>query len=224
VLRPSQDYSALGNQTAPTEAGQPGRSPRPAVGGAPEETLASLVARDSRRLAFGDALGRLVGLPLVGRYITHAMRLPNRVRFLSTRVTRLHAWLLGRARGRVRRSWLFAAGQPVLSLTTIGRRSGEPRTTAVACFVDGEHLVLAGMNLGLERNPAWALNLEATPSATIEVAGETVGVMARRATGEEAVRLWRRWVELQPSAEAVRRIASREIPLFVLARRDSPAL
>lgn len=188
------------------------------LAGTPEETLASLVAADSRRRAFGDALGRLVGLPLLGRSITRAMRLPNRARFLSTRVTRLHAWLLGRARGRMRRSWLFAAGQPVLSLTTIGRRSGEPRTTAVACFVDGEELVLAGMNLGLERNPAWALNLEATPRATIEIAGKTVGVVARRATGEEAARLWRRWVQLQPSAEAVRRIAAREIPLFVLTR------
>lgn len=79
------------------------------------------------------------------------------------------------------------------------------------------------MNLGLERNPAWALNLEAMPSATIEVAGETVGVVARRASGDEAARLWRRWVQLQPSAEPVRRIASREIPLFVLTRRDRPA-
>jgi deazaflavin-dependent oxidoreductase (nitroreductase family) len=120
----------------------------------------------------------------------------------------------------MRRSWLFAAGQPVLSLTTIGRRSGETRTTAVACFVDGDDLVLAGMNLGLERNPAWALNLEAAPSATIEVAGQAIGVVGRRATGEEASRLWRRWVEIQPSADAVRRIASREIPLFVLTHRD----
>jgi deazaflavin-dependent oxidoreductase (nitroreductase family) len=186
----------------------------------PEATLASLVAHDSRQRAFGGLLGRLVDLPLIGESIARAMRLPNRARFLSTRVTRLHAWLLRRARGRMRRSWLFAAGQPVLSLTTIGRRSGEPRTTAVACFVDGDDLVLAGMNLGLHRNPAWALNLEASPSATIEVAGEAVGVVARRATGQEAVRLWHRWLELQPSAEAVHRIASRVIPLFVLTRRD----
>lgn len=149
------------------------------------------------------------------------MRLPNRVPLLSTRVTRLHAWLLRRARGRLRRSWLFAAGQPVLSLTTTGRRSGEPRTTAVACFVDDDELVLAGMNLGLERDPAWALNLEANPNATIELAGTTVAVVARRAAGEEAARLWRAWAQLQPSAPAIRRIASREIPLFVLARADA---
>jgi deazaflavin-dependent oxidoreductase (nitroreductase family) len=186
-----------------------------------QATLADLVARHSRSRAFGKVLGWLVDLPLIGDGMARVMRLPNRVRFVSMRVTRFHAWVLGRAGGRLRRSWLFAAGQPVLSLTTIGRRSGDARTTAVACFVDHDDLVLAGMNLGVERNPAWALNLEANPSATIELAGETVGVVARRASGEEAARLWRRWAQLQPSAETIRRIASREIPLFVLARDDS---
>jgi deazaflavin-dependent oxidoreductase (nitroreductase family) len=185
----------MGTQIAAAEAG---RSPQSALWDAPQATLASLVAHDSRRRAFGGLIGRLVNLPLIGESIVRAMRLPNRARFLSTRVTRLHAWLLLRARGRMRRSWLFAAGQPVLSLTTIGRRSGEPRTTAVACFVEGDDLVLAGMNLGLHRSPAWALNLEASPSATIEVAGKAVGVVARRAAGEEAVRLWHRWLKLQP--------------------------
>jgi deazaflavin-dependent oxidoreductase (nitroreductase family) len=135
-------------------------------------------------------------------------------------VTRFHAWLLRRTGGRLRRSWLFAAGQPVLALTTIGRRSGRPRSTAVVGFAAGEDLALAAMNLGLERHPSWALNLEANPHATIEVRGQRIPVTATRATGEDAVRLWRRWVELQPSAEAFRQLAGREIPLFVLTRRD----
>jgi deazaflavin-dependent oxidoreductase (nitroreductase family) len=145
-----------------------------------------------------------------------ATRAPNKIRFLSTRVTRFHAWLLRLSRGRLRRSWLLAAGQPVLALTTVGRRSGLPRSTAVACFTHGDELVVAGMNLGLPRNPAWALKLEANPEATIEVGGQKIPVRARRATDDEAVRLWWRWVELQPSAEAFR--PGREIPLFVLTR------
>jgi deazaflavin-dependent oxidoreductase (nitroreductase family) len=189
------------------------------VANAGQPSLAVLVRQHSRPRLFGNVLGVLVELPLVGGLLARTMRLPNRVGFLSTRVTRFHAWLLRRARGRLRRSWLFAAGQPVLALTTIGRRSGEPRTTAVACFVDGDDLVLAGMNLGLDRNPAWAFNLEANPDATIELGGSAIEVRARRATGDDAERLWRRWAELQPSAQGLRRIASRQIPLFVLARR-----
>ena len=76
------------------------------------------------------------------------------------------------------------------------------------------------MNLGRRRNPAWALNLEADPSAEIVVGGRAVGVTARRSTGEEHSRLWHRWLELQPSAEAFRDLAGREIPIFVLTRRS----
>jgi deazaflavin-dependent oxidoreductase (nitroreductase family) len=115
---------------------------------------------------------------------------------------------------------VFAAGQPVLALTTVGRRSGLPRSTAVACFTDGDDLVVAGMNLGVSRHPAWALNLESNPNATIEVGGQRIPVTARRATDGEAAQLWRRWLELQPSADAFRELAGREIPLFVLVRRS----
>ena len=60
---------------------------------------------------------------------------------------------------------------------------------------------------------------EADPRARITVRGKTIDVMARRATGAERSRLWQRWLELQPSAEAFRELAGREIPIFVLARR-----
>jgi deazaflavin-dependent oxidoreductase (nitroreductase family) len=75
------------------------------------------------------------------------------------------------------------------------------------------------MNLGVSRDPAWALNLEAHPEATIEIGGKEFEVLAARAAGEEAERLWSRWLELQPSAGAFRDLAGRQIPLFVLAER-----
>jgi deazaflavin-dependent oxidoreductase (nitroreductase family) len=77
------------------------------------------------------------------------------------------------------------------------------------------------MNLGVSRHPAWALNLESNPNATIEVGGQRIPVTARCATDGDAAQLWRRWLELQPSADAFRELAGREIPLFVLVRRPS---
>jgi deazaflavin-dependent oxidoreductase (nitroreductase family) len=180
-------------------------------------SLGALVEAQSRRRPFGVLLGRLVELPLIGPLLLRLGRLPNTLPG-SSRVTRFHAWLLRRSGGRLQRSWLFAAGQPVLSLTTTGRKSGLPRSTAVACFAEDGDLAIAGMNLGVARDPAWALNLDAQPAATIEVRGERIPVVARRARGEEAERLWGRWVELQPSAPAFRELAGREIPLFVLTR------
>lgn len=110
-----------------------------------------------------------------------------------------------------------------MSITTTGRRSGKPRTTAVAYFRDGEAVVTTAANLGSERDPAWALNLEANPCATVVIRGERRRVRARRARGEERERLWARWAELQRPAEAVQAIAGREIPVFVLepAERDA---
>jgi F420H(2)-dependent quinone reductase len=112
-------------------------------------------------------VGWLVDLPLVGPWLARLGRLPTRVPVITARITRFHSWLLRRSGGRLQRSWLFATGQPVVSLTTVGRKSGRPRSTAVACFVDGDDLVLAGMNLGRSRDPAWALNLTANPQARI---------------------------------------------------------
>jgi deazaflavin-dependent oxidoreductase (nitroreductase family) len=180
------------------------------------EPLGWLIERDSRRRGLGRLLGLLVELPVLGRPIARMTRAPITVRFLSTRVTRLHAMLLRLSRGRLRRSWVFAGGQPVLALTTTGRRTGQPRTTAVACFVHEENLVIAAMNLGVQRLPAWALNLQANPNAIVDVGGHRLPVRARPACGNEARALWQRWVELQPSASAFQDIAGRRIPLFVL--------
>jgi deazaflavin-dependent oxidoreductase (nitroreductase family) len=182
--------------------------------------LAKLVETASRRRRFGILLAWLVELPLIGPGLARMTRAPIRIRFVSTRVTRFHAWTLRLAGGRLRRSWLFAAGQPVLALTTTGRKSGLPRSTAVACFSGGDDLVVAGMNLGLSRHPAWALNLDANPEAIIDISGQKIAVTARRATDDEAARLWRRWLDLQPSAESFRELAGRDIPLFVLTRPD----
>ena len=181
-----------------------------------QRELADLVRELSRPRRFGRLLGWLVALPGVGGIVARVTRAPLKLRPVSTRITRLHARLLRLSRGRLRRSWTFAAGQPVIALTTTGRRSGAKRTTAVACFVDGDELVLAGMNLGMTRNPSWALNLDADSRAAIDVAGRQIQVVATPAKGSRRDELWRRWVSLQPSAVAFQDLAGREIPLFTL--------
>lgn len=124
--------------------------------------------------------------------------------------------LLRASRGRVNRSWAFAFGQRVTPITTIGRRTGKPRTTVVAYFHEADKIITTAANLGNERDPDWALNLEANPEATIILGGRHRRVRARRARGVERERLWARWEELQPPAKGVAAIAGREIPVFVL--------
>jgi F420H(2)-dependent quinone reductase len=148
--------------------------------------------------------------------LARLIRLLGRPRWIATRVTRLHAAVLRASNGRIKRSWAFALGQQVMSITTTGRRSGRPRSTAVAYFRDGDSLVTTAANLGNAKDPAWALNLEANPEVTVVIGGERRRMRARRARGAERARLWARWEELQPPARGAAAIAGRQIPVFVL--------
>lgn len=81
-------------------------------------------------------------------------------------------------------------------LTTIGRRSGSERSVIIGYLEDGPNLVTLAMNGWAEPDPAWWLNLQAYPKATVELAGGSRQVRARAAEGEERSRLWTRWNEL----------------------------
>ncbi len=140
------------------------------------------------------------------------MRLLTRTR-LQPHVGRLHARVLGRAGGR--RS-VLAGGQPVLALTTTGRRSGARRSTVVAYVAVGDAYAVGALNLGSDRDPAWALNLEADPRAEVQVAGERVAVLARRAAGAEADALWQAFVGQFGQIAATLAIVRREPPVYVL--------
>ena len=151
--------------------------------------------------------------------LARLIRFSSQPKWITTRFTRLHAAILRASKGHIRRSRAFALGQHVMSITTVGRRSGKRRSTVVAYFYDGDSIVTTAANLGNTRDPAWALNLQANPEATVFVGGQRRSMRARQARGAERERLWARWVELQPLAKGAAAIAGREIPVFVLQAR-----
>jgi len=151
-----------------------------------------------------------------------AARLTNllsRPRALSTRATRLHARVLRATRGRVGARNPIAPRQRVLALTTRGRRSGARRSTAVGYLEDGDRTVLVASNAGLDRPPAWWLNLREHPEAEIDVGGDRRAVLARAATQEERERLWPRVLAQFEGFDSYEAFTEREIPLVVLERR-----
>src|SRR5690348_6305165 len=99
------------------------------------------------------------------------LRQLTRFRRLQPQVGRWHASILKRSHGRISRSLLLAGGQPVLALTTTGRRSGRPRSTTVAYLKRDDAYIVAPLNLGSDQHPGWLLNLRADPFATIDVRG-----------------------------------------------------
>ena len=110
-------------------------------------------------------------------------------------------------------------GNPILLLTTTGRKSGQPRTAPVIYMPDRDRMVIIGTNAGNLRTPAWALNLEARPDAEVEVRRRRLPVRARVATGDERAELWRRFTETYSGFDDYAANVTRDIHLFVLEPR-----
>ena len=107
-------------------------------------------------------------------------------------------------------------GATSLLLTTNGRKSGEPRTSALIYAKDGDdYLVVASMG-GAPMHPAWYLNLEANPQAEIQVLADRIPVTARTATPEEKPRLWDIVREQWPNYDVYQSRTDRDIPVVVL--------
>ena len=164
-------------------------------------------------------MARRVSLP--GVLMARLSNLLSRPRWLAGRVTRFHAFLLRRTRGRfpARNLW-FAPRQRVLALTTTGRKSGQERTTPLGYLRDGDGFAVVASNSGLARPPAWWLNLQAHPEAEVDAAGERVRVRGRAATPEEQERLWARFLEQFRGFDGYRKFTTRKIPVVLLEPVD----
>lgn len=114
-------------------------------------------------------------------------------------------------------------GWGTLRLTATGRRSGQPRTVLLGYFVDGEDLVTMAMNGWGPAEPAWWLNLQANPDATVETRDGVRRVRARRADGAERERLWARWGEIDANLETWAARRPRETAVVVFEPRSDAA-
>jgi F420H(2)-dependent quinone reductase len=109
----------------------------------------------------------------------------------------------------------------MLRLTTVGRRTGQERVAILGYLEDGQNLITPAMNGWADPEPAWWLNLQAHPDASVELPGDKREVTARVANLEERPRLWSMLSGLGTAAytdaNAARR--SRETAVVILEPR-----
>jgi deazaflavin-dependent oxidoreductase (nitroreductase family) len=129
------------------------------------------------------------------------------------RFTDFHTVVYKATRGRIGGT---AYGAPVALVESVGRKSGKRRTHPLICGEDGDNLVVVASKGGIERHPAWYLNLMAHPETTAWWKGEKRRVHARDATDEERERLWPMMVEVYKPYESYQRRTGRRIPVVVL--------
>jgi deazaflavin-dependent oxidoreductase (nitroreductase family) len=118
---------------------------------------------------------------------------------------------------------------PGMILTVRGAKSGQPRTTPLACMAErgseggGDSWILIGSNFGRPGHPAWTANLLAHPDdAVINWKGHDIAVRARLLEGAERAEVWQAALTFWPPYATYQARVEREIRLFRLERRDTP--
>lgn len=139
--------------------------------------------------------------------------MPNTKDLVAKMVTAVHEGIFrlsgGRLGGRI-------VGMPVLLLTTIGRRSGQPRTTPLTYFeLDGSVVLVASYG-GDDRHPQWYQNLVAHPAVTIERRNGKEPLTARTASADEKAKWWPTVTATYQGYAGYQRRTTRDIPLVAL--------
>jgi len=106
-------------------------------------------------------------------------------------------------------------------LTTIGRRSGEKRTSPMFYGTAGDAYVVIGSKGGADTQPGWYLNLRANPVVEVQVGREQFAARARVATGKEREQLWEQMAQLIPLYRDYQKKTKREIPVVVLEKQPT---
>ena len=149
--------------------------------------------------------------------------------------TRVGAWvfsrilrhlddLVGRLSGGRHSAPGLLTGLAVLDLTTTGRKSGLPRTSHLIATPYAGTLALVGTNFGQPGTPAWVVNLEADPRATVTYRGASRAVVARPAGPDEVEQVFAATADVYSGYQKYRgRIDGRRVRVFVLTEPDLPA-
>jgi F420H(2)-dependent quinone reductase len=127
--------------------------------------------------------------------------------------TRVHRVLV--RRGVTGRNWM---GGELVLLTVTGRRSGKAITVPLIALPDGDDLLVAASQGGVDSEPQWWLNLQANPRAEAEFGGERFPVVARKVDDAERPAVWARFVATTDRFTGYQGKVRREIALIRLRR------
>ena len=113
------------------------------------------------------------------------------------------------------------AGQSVLLLDTVGRKTGRRHTIPINYYRDGANYVVVASNWGQNHHPAWYYNLVNQPLTTIQVKNRHLRVRARTASDQEYDRLWQSVTSQNEFYVRYQKQTWRKIPLVILTEMVS---
>lgn len=128
-------------------------------------------------------------------------------------MSRGNTWLFKKTGGKLGDK--FLRGAPVGILTTIGRKTGEPRESPLLFLQEGSRIILVASQGGRANNPMWYLNLKANPQITFQTKTETLSLTAREATEAERDEYWPKLDAMYPDFVNYRSYTDRKIPIVI---------
>ena len=115
-------------------------------------------------------------------------------------------------------------GATLALLTTVGARTGKPRTSPLAYLtIDGRPVVVASA-MGADKNPDWYHNIRRNPAVTVETGRDTYEALAAAPAAAARDALFARVVATDPGFGDYQRRTSRPIPVVTLTRIDTSAV
>ena len=139
------------------------------------------------------------------------------------------AWLFARSLPQVDR-WILqlshgqrtlagvTAGIPVLTVTTTGAKTGQPRSSPLLGVPFGHDIAVVGTRFGQPGTPGWYYNLRAEPRAEVTYRGRSVSATAREADEDEWPQIWAQARRIYTGYDAyARRITDRKIHIMILS-------
>lgn len=139
------------------------------------------------------------------------------------------AWLFARSLPHVDR-WILqlshgqrtlagvTAGIPVLTVTTTGAKTGQPRSSPLVGVPFGSDIAIVGTRFGQPGTPGWYYNLCAEPRAEVAYRDRSVNATAREADEDEWQQIWAQARQIYAGYDAYsRRITGRKIHIMILS-------
>jgi deazaflavin-dependent oxidoreductase (nitroreductase family) len=107
-------------------------------------------------------------------------------------------------------------GWNIIQLTTIGAKTGQPRTMPLVALFDDERVALIASSFGREHNPGWYYNLKKNPECVVQNTGRSSKYIARETNDDEREKYWRLALSYYAGYEKYEERAGRKIPVMLL--------
>ncbi len=148
------------------------------------------------------------------------MRTPDRaIEFGAWLLENGHRTLLRLSAGRLPRT---VGGMQAVELHTIGRRSGQRRSTLLTAPVyEPDRIILVASKGGHTDDPQWYKNLAANPAVELTVNGRTRPMHARTASATEKSEIWPLIVARYRNYAGYQANTDRDIPVVICEPPDT---